>query len=149
MSRAGSVLLGARIVVEQSSLVYETHLLTPKSLVCSGRLVKKKSCGRVGSRQSVQDEVGIAENFWDHFGVAKRNELGTAGLVRRLSCSRFSTYLSVLTRFCFSDNTELRYGVGDWEMTATLQASERHAKREARPVMHAACLFIFFVQFYF
>ena len=28
-------MLGARIVVEQSSVVNETHLLTPKSLTCS------------------------------------------------------------------------------------------------------------------
>ena len=42
MSRAGSVMLGARTVMEQSSLVNETHLLTPKSLMYSSRLVKKK-----------------------------------------------------------------------------------------------------------
>ena len=41
MRRSGSVMLGARIVVEQNSLVNETHLLTPKSLVYSSRLVKK------------------------------------------------------------------------------------------------------------
>ena len=34
-------MLGARIVVDQSSLVNETHLLTPKYLVYSNRLVKK------------------------------------------------------------------------------------------------------------
>ena len=32
------MMLGARIVVEQSSLVNETHLLTPKFVVCSSRL---------------------------------------------------------------------------------------------------------------
>ena len=35
-------MLAARVVVEQSSLLNETHLLTPKSLVYSSRLVKKK-----------------------------------------------------------------------------------------------------------
>ena len=70
-------MLGARIVVEQSSLVNETHVLTPQSsFVCSSRLVKKI----VGSRTSIQDQVGVAEKFWDHFGVAKRKGLGTAAL---------------------------------------------------------------------
>ena len=41
MSRAGSVMRGAHVVVEQSSLVNETNLLTPKSMVYSTRLVKK------------------------------------------------------------------------------------------------------------
>ena len=43
MSRAGPVMLGARIVLEQSSLVNETHWLTPKYLVYSCRLVKKNN----------------------------------------------------------------------------------------------------------
>ena len=65
MSRAGSVMLGGRIVVEQSSLVNETHLLTPKSLVHNNsRLVKKI----LGSRKM----------FGTIFGVAKRKGLGTA-----------------------------------------------------------------------
>ena len=34
-------MLGARSVVAQSSLVNETHLLAPKSLVYNSRLVKK------------------------------------------------------------------------------------------------------------
>ena len=54
MSRAGSVKLGARMVVEQSSLVNETH----------SRL-----------RTSIQDQVWVAKKFWDHLGrkgVGKR-----------------------------------------------------------------------------
>ena len=35
----------------------------------------------MGSRTSIQDQVGVAEKFWeDHFGVAKRKGLGTAVL---------------------------------------------------------------------
>ena len=41
MSRSGTVTLDARVVVEQSSVVNGTHLLTPKSLVYSIHLVKK------------------------------------------------------------------------------------------------------------
>ena len=63
MSRAGSVMLGARIVVQQSSLVNETHLVKPKSLVCNSRFIFFKSWVRVGSRTSIQDQVGLAENF--------------------------------------------------------------------------------------
>ena len=48
MSRTGFVMLGARNVVEQGSLVNETHLLTPKYLVYSSRLVKKKILGSRG-----------------------------------------------------------------------------------------------------
>ena len=62
MSRAGSVMLGARIVVEQSSLLNETHLLTPKSF--------REQSFRMESRKY----------FWDLFGVAKRQGLGTAGV---------------------------------------------------------------------
>ena len=66
MSRAGSVTLGARIGVEQSSPVSETHLLTPKSLVYIVVVLLKNLGGRVGSRTSIQDEVRVAENVWDH-----------------------------------------------------------------------------------
>ena len=60
MSRAGSVMLGARIVVEQRSLVNETHLLTPKSLlVYSSRLVKKN----LGSRGVANIHSGSS---WGH-----------------------------------------------------------------------------------
>ena len=42
---------------------------------------QKESWGRVESRTSIQDiEVGVAENVWNHFGVAKRKGLGTADL---------------------------------------------------------------------
>ena len=41
-------MLGVRIVVEQSSLVNETHLLTPKSWVCSKLVVLLKKI--LGSR---------------------------------------------------------------------------------------------------
>ena len=54
ISRAESVTLGARMVVEQSSLVNETH----------SRL-----------RTSIQDQVWVAKKFWDHLGrkgVGKR-----------------------------------------------------------------------------
>ena len=58
----------ARFAVEQSSLVNKTHLLTPKSLVYSSRLVIKI----LGSHgvANIQDQVGVAENVWDRFGVA-------------------------------------------------------------------------------
>ena len=72
-------MLAACIVVDQSSLANETYLLTPKSLAYSSRLVKQ-IWGRVGSQTSIQDQVGVAENLWDHFGVAKRKGLGTAAL---------------------------------------------------------------------
>ena len=36
------------------------------------------------SRTSIQDEVGLAKNFWDHFGVGKRKGFGTAVLGTRL-----------------------------------------------------------------
>ena len=52
----------------------------------SSRPVKKKSWGRVGSRTSIHDQVGAAENFWDHFAVAKRKGLGTAGLGNPVDC---------------------------------------------------------------
>ena len=87
MSRAGSVTLGARTVVEQSSFVNETYFLTPKSLVYNTRLVKK-ILGRVGSRRSIQDQVGVAENnVWDHFGVAKRKWLGTTDITAHITKS--------------------------------------------------------------
>ena len=71
-------MLGARIEMEQSSPVKnESHLLALKSLVFGSRLVKKSSRG---SRTSSQHQVGIAENFGDHFGVGKRKGLGTDGL---------------------------------------------------------------------
>ena len=81
MSRAGSVMLGAGVVGEQNSLVNETHLLTLWYLWCIV-VVVKKSRGRVGSRTFIQDQVGVAETFWDHFGVAKRKVLGTAVLLK-------------------------------------------------------------------
>ena len=43
----------------------------------SRRLVKKI----LGSRTSIQNQVGVAENFWYYFGVAKQKGLGTAGLI--------------------------------------------------------------------
>ena len=39
----------------------------------------KTSWGRVGSQTYIQNQVAVEENFWDHFGVAKRKGLGTAG----------------------------------------------------------------------
>ena len=39
------------------------------------------SWGRVGSRTSTQDQIEVAENFWDHFGVARSEKgLETAGV---------------------------------------------------------------------
>ena len=38
----------------------------------------KKSWGRIGLRTSIQDQVGVAQNVWDHFGVAERKGMGTA-----------------------------------------------------------------------
>ena len=70
MGRAVSVMLDARIRVEQSSLVNENIVVLLKTSLC-----------RVWSRTSIQDQVGVAENCWDHFGVAKRQGLEAAGLV--------------------------------------------------------------------
>ena len=73
--------LGARIVVEQSSLVNQTHLLKPKSLVYSSSLVKKKILGSRGGANMHSGSSWVTEIFWDHyFGVAKRKGLRTAAL---------------------------------------------------------------------
>ena len=40
--------------------------------------MSRKFWGRVGSRTSIQVQVGVTEIFWDNFGVAKRKGLGTA-----------------------------------------------------------------------
>ena len=42
----------------------------------------------LGSRTSIQDQFGVAENISDHFGVAKRKGLGTA-VVGLLSKERY------------------------------------------------------------
>ena len=65
----GSVMVGARIVVEQSSLANETHLLTTKSLVCSSRLVKKNLGVAWGSEHPLRIKLGSqSEKGWEPLG---------------------------------------------------------------------------------
>ena len=73
-------MLGARIVVEQSSLVNETHLLTPKCLVYSSRPDKKKLGLRgVANIHACRIKLGSRKIFGTILGL--RSEKGSEPLL--------------------------------------------------------------------
>ena len=60
----------------------------------------------MGSRTSIQDQLGVAENVWDHFAVAKRKGLGTAALrilELELNEMKLISERNVLSAFLASD----------------------------------------------
>ena len=80
MSRARSVMLGARIVVDRSSLLNETHLLTRTSPVYSSRLVKNNLGVACGREHRFRIKLGSRKILGTILGVPKRKGLVTAGL---------------------------------------------------------------------